>query len=231
MDGRYDLALRELAGRHRRGGPGARDRRPPRRGGRACSRRRRRSTGCAGGCSTPFDGAGAGGVPHVRAARARGRAGASTASIWAFVEGDALPARGDPAPLRRRAPRRRPAVPCCDVCDPALVPAPPGAPVAQRRSRRRAAGRPRRRDPRRRVDAARPGGRAHARRRDPARRALEGRCAATRYDGLPGYGTFDHLTRRRGARARRRAARRRAAALDRRRVSRSSSRRAERRGR
>ena len=73
-----------------------------------------------------------------RAPRARWR---QYREIWAYVEGDALPPAGDPAPLRR--PRRRRAAArrraCCDVCDDG-----PACPSCRRRRRRRR--RPRRRD-------------------------------------------------------------------------------------
>ena len=60
--------------------------------------------------------------------------------------------------------------------------------------------------------------RAHARGRGPARRPREGAAEATRWDGLPEYGTYAAPDRRGRARPRRRAAGRRAAGLDRRAV-------------
>ena len=59
-------------------------------------------------------------------------------AVWGFVEGVDVPARRDPAPLRRRAAAPAPEVPCCDVCDPSLVPAAP-APRAPRDGRGAAA--------------------------------------------------------------------------------------------
>jgi ATP-dependent DNA helicase RecQ len=119
-------------------------------------------------------------------------------AVWSFVEGATcrraalLRHFGDPAPATTD-----PGVPCCDVCDPSWVPA---APAAPRRST--------------------PGGAAAGRTRvapadldeailsvvvaaEPAvgrTRAVEilrgGRSKVVRkhaYDGLPAYGTFDHL--------------------------------------
>jgi ATP-dependent DNA helicase RecQ len=114
-------------------------------------------------------------------------------AVWAFVEGSACRRRtilrhfGD-----KRTPVPQPGVPCCDVCDASWVPAPP----ATRRSRAQ----PRPGDDRdldgavvRVVESATPpvgrtraveilrGGRAKA-------------LVAHGYDGLPEYGTFDHLS-------------------------------------
>jgi ATP-dependent DNA helicase RecQ len=143
----------------------------------------------------PFDG-------RARAA-CRTSAGESTRarwsqyrSVWRFVEGDACRRT---AILRHFGDRSTPApmegVPCCDVCDPAWVPAAPAA----KSSRRRPAGAPpvAAGD----LDAAIVEVVETA---DPAvgrTRAVEilrgGRSQAlvkSGHDGLPAYGTFDHLT-------------------------------------
>jgi ATP-dependent DNA helicase RecQ len=114
-------------------------------------------------------------------------------AVWAFVEGTACRRRtilrhfGD-----KRVPDPRPGVPCCDVCDASWVPAPPAA--------RRSRGRPRPGDD---VDLERAVMRVVAS-ATPAvgrTRAVEilrgGRAKALvqhGYDGLPEYGTFDHLS-------------------------------------
>lgn len=125
-------------------------------------------------------------------------------AIWAFVEqracrrGMLLRHFGD-----RAKPFTDPGVPCCDVCEPALVPAAPAAPA-------HAAAPPR--------DARRRGGDATAvpgdldeaifavvRNAEPAvgrTRAVEILCGGRSkvvekysYDGLPAYGTFAHVRR------------------------------------
>ncbi len=143
----------------------------------------------------PFDG-------RARAA-CRTSAGESTRArwsqyrnVWRFVESDAcrrtailrhFDDRSSPVPME--------GVPCCDVCDPAWVPAAPAA----KSSRRRPAGAP----------PVAPGDLDAAiaevvETADPAvgrTRTVEilrgGRSAAlvkSGHDGLPAYGTFDHLT-------------------------------------
>jgi ATP-dependent DNA helicase RecQ len=110
-------------------------------------------------------------------------------AVWAWVEGDRCRREGILRHFGDSAPPR-PLVPCCDVCDPALVPAPPAAP------RQRSLGTAEPGD----LDgaivevvaAAEPGvGRT---------RAVEilrgGRSKVVQkysYDGLPHYGTFAHL--------------------------------------
>jgi ATP-dependent DNA helicase RecQ len=137
--------------------------------------------------------------PLDRAARAAAQTSAGEGSrvrwrqyrsIWAFVEGSVC---------RREAILRHfgdgadpaPAGPCCDVCDPSLVPGPPalaaaGAPAGQSgaglddaivevvRAARPGVGRTR-------VVEILRGGRSKALLRNS-------------WDGLPGYGSFDHLT-------------------------------------
>jgi ATP-dependent DNA helicase RecQ len=115
-------------------------------------------------------------------------------AVWAFAEGSACRRRtilrhfGDKGD---RVPHQDPGVPCCDVCDPSWVPAPP----ASRRSRSPAA----RGD----VDldgavmrvvetAAPPVGRTRAVEILRGGRAKE--LLARGYDGLPEYATFDHLS-------------------------------------
>ena len=124
-------------------------------------------------------------------------------AIWAFVEQRACRRRlllrhfGDPA-----APFTDPGVPCCDVCDPSLVPLPPAqpAPAAAAGARRTPSG-----------DAsAVPGDLDDAifavvRSAEPAvgrTRAVEILCGGRSkvvekysYDGLPAYGTFAHVRR------------------------------------
>ena len=140
-------------------------------------------------------------------------------AVWAFVEGSACRRRDDPASFRRQAgagAARR----VCRAATSAIaswVPAPPAARRAGARRVRRA-GEPDLDGAVVRVvgSATPPVGRT---------RAVEilrgGRAKALvqhGYDGLPEYGTFDHLERGRGARAHRRAHRGRPAALDGRRV-------------
>ena len=118
------------------------------------------------------------------------------------------------ATARSRAPR----CPCCDVCAPALVPAPrrrraaataPAGPVRRRAtSTRRSSTWSTGAEPS--VGRTRDG-------RDPARRALEGR-AQERLRRAAGLRDVRPPARRRGAGARRRAARRGAAGLHRRRL-------------
>ena len=173
------------------------------------SRRRRRPTACAGAWS-------ARGTARARAAcrtsaqegtRARWR---QYRSVWAWVEGDDVPARGI---LRHFGDRSAPR-----ADGPVLRRLRPGARARAPRgaAARRAAGAPRPAaaagdlddgDPRRRR-GRRARGRAHARGRDPARRALEGRSRSTPTTGCRATATFGAPARRRGARARRRAARR-----------------------
>ena len=114
-------------------------------------------------------------------------------AVWAFVEGAELPARGDPAPLRRPRARPRRRSRAATSASPRSCP--------RRRARRGGARAARRRrapgdlddgDPRRRRAAPSPSvGRT---------RAVEilrgGRSKVVRkyaYDGLPAYGTFAHL--------------------------------------
>jgi ATP-dependent DNA helicase RecQ len=122
-------------------------------------------------------------------------------SIWAFVEQRACRRKlvlrhfGDPA-----APSTDPGVPCCDVCDPSLVPAAPAQPAALASGGRGRSG-----------DAnAVPGDLDDAifalvRSAEPAvgrTRAVEILCGGRSkvvekysYDGLPAYGTFAHVRR------------------------------------
>ena len=123
FDGVSELARRAGATRRR-----ARDRRPPR----------------AGGVVQPSPSAPdrvRGRIDRRVGRRARGAVPASAAqegtrarwrqyrAVWAFVEGDALPARSGSCATSATAAPPAPDGPCCDVCDPALVP---------RRPRRRA---------------------------------------------------------------------------------------------
>jgi ATP-dependent DNA helicase RecQ len=119
-------------------------------------------------------------------------------TVWAFVEGSAcrrttiLRHFGDPS-----APTPAEGVPCCDVCDPSWVPAAPAGPARSRRGS--GAGAP----------AHAPGDLDAAivsvvEGAEPAvgrTRTVEilrgGRSKAlvkSGHDGLPAYGTFDHLT-------------------------------------
>jgi len=117
-------------------------------------------------------------------------------AVWRFVE---TPACRRTAILRhfgdRRTPAPMPGVPCCDVCDPSWVPAAP----APKRSRSRPAGAP--------VVAAGDLDAAIVEVVETAHppvgrtRTIEilrgGRAQAlvrSGHDGLPAYGTFDHLT-------------------------------------
>ena len=190
-------------------GPRARDRRPPRARRRAApgavdARPRARPPGGAvrRACARR--------VPHVGR---RGPEGALEAvPVGVGVRGGRrVPARGAPAPLRRRdraAHGRR----ACRAATSATArgsppPVPPAGGARGAARRRRRASSTRRSSPS--SEHGRAAGRPHADGRDPARQPLEGR-AEERYDGLPAYGTFDHLTVGRGARARRRARARRA---------------------
>ena len=125
-------------------------------------------------------------------------------AVWAFVEGSACRRRtilrhfGD-----RQAPAPDPGVPCCDVCDPSWVP-----PAPAKRSRRAAgggapfgAGRVAHGDLDLALDtailqvvavAAPAVGRTRAVEILRGGRAKE--LLARGYDGLPEYGTFDHLS-------------------------------------
>ena len=107
-------------------------------------------------------------------------------SVWGWVEGDGCRRAGI---LRHFGDRQdpSPAGPCCDVCDPSLLPPMPGpsAPVAGRRPApaRAASRRPRRHGGARRGDrggrrARAAGARSHAHGRGPARRPLEGAAQA-----------------------------------------------------
>ena len=144
-------------------------------------------------------------------------------SVWAWVEGDALPPRGDPAPLRRprgaRARRARAATSAIPRCGP-----------RPRAARARASAGPRQLAQRpvaagdvadldeailETVAAAQPEvGRTRA--VEILRGGRSKVVAKYSYDGLPHYGAYGAPARRRGARARGRAARRGHAALDRR---------------
>ncbi len=122
-------------------------------------------------------------------------------AIWAFVEQRACRRKlvlrhfGDPA-----EPFTDPGVPCCDVCDPSLIPIPPAqpAPVAAAKGARTGDGN------------AVPGDLDDAifavvRNAEPAvgrTRAVEILCGGRSkvvekysYDGLPAYGTFAHVRR------------------------------------
>jgi ATP-dependent DNA helicase RecQ len=113
-------------------------------------------------------------------------------TVWAFVEGDEcrraslLLHFGDPTP-----PRTDPGVPCCDVCDASWIPAGPAA-----------GGRPRRGgappgDLDEAIlsvvsDAEPPVGRTRT--VEVLRGSRSKVVQKNGYDGLPAYGTFDHLT-------------------------------------
>ena len=198
VDGRYDVPVveprgdrdepervRAIVGHLARAGvvqPGAGSRRPP-----ARSRPRRRST------------AGRGRRADRRRARRSAPAGASTASVWAFVEGDGC---RRVAILRHFGDRAQPHA--------------DGAVLRRVRARARARGAGARSSgaaggggsPAGDLDAAivdvvagaEPSvGRTRVG-RDPARRALAGRCCKNAYDGLPAYGDVRPPARRRGAR-------------------------------
>jgi ATP-dependent DNA helicase RecQ len=114
-------------------------------------------------------------------------------SVWAFVESDAcrraaiLRHFGDPSP-----PAPQPGVPCCDVCDASWVPA---APAKASRGRTNGSAPPGD------LDAAILEVVENARPQVGRTRTVEilrgGRSQAlvkSGHDGLPAYGTFDHLT-------------------------------------
>jgi len=157
--------------------------------------------------STPDRVRGALDAPFDGRARAACRASAGDAqrarwgqyrAVWALVEGDGCRRQallrhfGDPAPAAPQA-----GVPCCDACDGALVPAAPaaregGAPPRPAPGAAAAGGD---------LDEAIVGVVRSARPSVGRTRAVEilrgGRSKVIRqhaYDGLPGYGTFDHLT-------------------------------------
>ena len=171
-----------------RGGRGARRRRLPGAGGRdpagaVGARSGRGSRRRRVGPRTPWPPAR---PPPRRARSVRWR---QYRSVWAWVEGDGLPAPRHPAPLRRPLGARA-----------------HGSLLRRLRSRRRsrgARGAVRQstlapaadldsRDPRRRR-ARRARRRPHALRGDPPRRALEGRSTKHSYDGLPDYGAYRDL--------------------------------------
>ncbi len=137
-------------------------------------------------------------------------------SVWAFVEqrrcrrAAVLRHFGD-----RHEPRTDPGVPCCDVCEPSLAPAPPAPP---QRALRSAASRPLRASAEAMAARAIAGGDvdgeageldeailAVVETAEPAvgrTRAVEILCGGRSkvvekysYDGLPAYGTFAHLRR------------------------------------
>ena len=161
------------------------------------------------------------GRPRARAVpvgRAGGHARALAPVPRGLVVGRGLgvPARGASCATSATARRRRRTGPCCDVCDPSLLPPPP-APVAPRAGGgpRQLAQRPvaagdiggARRGDRRGRRARAAGARADARGRGAARRPLEGAAQAR----LGRAAALRHLRppeRPVGARARRRAARR-----------------------
>jgi ATP-dependent DNA helicase RecQ len=112
-------------------------------------------------------------------------------AVWAFVEGDACRRT---TILRHFGDRSQPAPdgPCCDVCDPSLVPDPPAP------ARAAANGAPAAGD----LDAAIFDVVASASPAVGRTRTVEilrgGRSkviAKNSYDGLPAYGTFAHLTK------------------------------------
>ena len=115
--------------------------------------------------------AGAGDVPVV-GGRCAARALAPVPRGVGLRRGRRVPARGDPAPLRRS---RAAAAPRCRAATSARPSSCPPAPAPRAVARRAAAGRPRR-GHRRRGHRRRAVGRAHADGRDPARRALAGRA-------------------------------------------------------
>ena len=141
----------------------------------------------------PFDG-------RARAA-CRTSAGDGAAGALAPVPGGVgvrrgrrVPARGDPAPLRRPTPPRTdPGVPCCDVCDASWVPSRPVPPAAGRAAAARRPGTSTRRSSTSSSDA-RAAGRADAHGRDPARRPVEGRAEERLRRPARPTATFDHLT-------------------------------------
>jgi ATP-dependent DNA helicase RecQ len=111
--------------------------------------------------------------------------------VWAFVEGDVCRRR---AILRHFGDRAEPhpEVPCCDVCDPTLAPAPPPRAVANGAGGDGVPGD---------LDAAIIEVVVSASPSVGRTRAVEilrgGRSkviAQNSYDGLPPYGTFSHLT-------------------------------------
>ncbi|HEV2819997.1 MAG TPA: RQC domain-containing protein, partial [Solirubrobacteraceae bacterium] len=124
-------------------------------------------------------------------------------SIWALVEGDACRRRellrhfGDEA-----TPAPQAGVPCCDACHPALVPPAPAGGRGAAPAQRGGAPAPRGVHPvGGDLDGAIMGIVRSARPKVGRTRTVEilrgSQARAIRensYDGLPGYGTFDHLT-------------------------------------
>ena len=182
-----------------------------------------------GRVSGAWDGARAGRLPHLGAARRPARRWRQYRAVWGWVEGDRAGARAilrhfgdrsDPLAAGSRAatsatrrcgrpsPRRpRAGAPAAQL---AHRPAGGDAATSTRRSSTSSS-------------AAEPGGRPHARGRDPARRALEGGRPSTPTTACPHYGDLRPPQRGRGARARRRAARRPARCARRAGASRSSA--------
>ena len=153
------------------------------------SRRRRRRTGSAGRVVGPWDRDTLARLPLGRARRARASAGASTAPSGRGSRATRCRREGI---LRHFGDRSAPAPagPCCDVCDPSLVPAAParGAAPAHARARR---GTSRARSCRS-WRTAEPGvGRTRCVEilRGGRSKAIEKHS----YDGLPGYGAYRDL--------------------------------------
>ena len=184
----------------RRGGR-ARDRRPPGPRRASSSPRRRRPTACRAGSIGPWDGR------ALALCRTSAQEGTRVRwrqyrSVWAWVEGTRLPARGDPAPLRRplgpRADRPRAATSATRRSRPRRRRPRGVRPSPGRRSSR--TGRPRR------ASRARSTRRSSTSSPPPSRRS--GRTRAVEilrggrskvidkysYDGLPHYGAWSHLT-------------------------------------
>ena len=135
---RYDLHARRARARDGRRGGGARDRRPPRARGRhpagavgAGPRARAASSARGTGARSR-----AAARPRRRARRARWR---QYRAVWAWVEGDALPARGHPAPLRRPLAARAARVRAATSAIPSLAPRRRAAAAAPRAGAARAA--------------------------------------------------------------------------------------------
>jgi ATP-dependent DNA helicase RecQ len=123
-------------------------------------------------------------------------------SVWAFVEGDKcrraaiLRHFGDASP-----PAPEPGVPCCDVCDASWVPAPPANAASRRRAAANGGGSTAAATAPGDLDAAILEVVETAQPQVGRTRTVEilrgGRSQAlvkSGHDGLPAYGTFDHLT-------------------------------------
>ena len=187
---------RESEGRSRRGDevPTACARSSATSRGRAsCGPRRRRPTACAGGCEAPFDGRARAACRTSGRRGRRRRAGSSTARSGRSSRATSAGARRSCA--TSAIPRRRGPIPACRAATSATPALDPGRPLPRAASRGAAA--------RRRATSTRRSSPWWPTRSPPVGRTrtvevLRGSRSKVvqkhGYDGLPGYGTFDHLT-------------------------------------